>query len=79
MGLSLVLGFWDLPELGFSIPVRGEAQMNMAQSGSVLTHSRLGELMGGGMSFLGDPGHYATSSRNLLASGPCGQIPPGEL
>lgn len=33
VGLSLVLGLWDLPELCFSIPVRGEAQMKMTQSG----------------------------------------------
>lgn len=33
MGLSLALGLWDLPELCFSIPLRGEAQMKMAQSG----------------------------------------------
>lgn len=33
VGLSLVLGVWDLPELFFSVPVRGEAQRKIAQSG----------------------------------------------
>lgn len=33
MALSLVLGLWDLPELGFSIPARGEAPVKMAPSG----------------------------------------------
>lgn len=32
-GLSLMLGLWDLTERCFSIPVRGEAPMKMAQSG----------------------------------------------
>lgn len=33
VGLSLVLGLWDLPGLCFFIPVRGEAPVKMAQSG----------------------------------------------
>lgn len=33
VGLSLVLGLWDLPELWLFIPVKGGAQMKMAQSG----------------------------------------------
>lgn len=33
VALSLVLGLWDLPELGFSIPARGEAPVKMAPSG----------------------------------------------
>ena len=74
MGLSLVLGLWDLPELGFPIPVRGEARMNMAQSGTMLTHSRLGELMGGDMGFLGDPGHVMQQATEI--SWP--QVPEGK-
>lgn len=53
MGLSLVLGLWDLPELCFSIPVRGEAQMKMTQSGIQAD----GAIMGGGrISLLDDLG-----------------------
>lgn len=33
VGLSLVLGLWDLPGLCLFIPVRGEAPVKMAQSG----------------------------------------------
>lgn len=52
VGLSLVLRLWDLPELCSSVPVRGEAQMEMTQSGIQAHCGR--ELPGGSVSNLGN-------------------------
>lgn len=52
VGLSPVPGLWDLPELCSSVPVRGEAQMEMTQSG--IEADCESELPGGSVSFLGN-------------------------